>query len=85
MSGKAKSTNQENQMISKWRSRALAFAVFLGASASAMAQNAIQSINSTQQAGSEVVRIELSRAARCRSGRASRSRRRRASRSTCRA
>ena len=59
MSGKAKSTNQEIQMISKWRSRALAFAVFLGASASAMAQNAIQSIESTQQAGSEVVRIEL--------------------------
>ena len=59
MSGKAKSTNQEIQMISKWRSRALAFVVFLGASASAMAQNAIQSIDSTQQAGSEVVRIEL--------------------------
>ena len=59
MSGIAKSTNQEIQMISKWRSRALAFAVFLGASASAMAQNAIQSIDSTQQAGSEVVRIEL--------------------------
>ena len=59
MSGKAKSTNQEIQMISKWRSRALAFAVFLGASASAMAQNAIQSIDSTQQSGSEVVRIEL--------------------------
>jgi type IV pilus assembly protein PilQ len=59
MSGKAKSTNQEIQMISKWRSRALAFAVFLGASASAMAQNAIQSIDSTQQAGSEVVRIEM--------------------------
>jgi len=50
----------EIQMISKWRSRALAFAVFLGASVSAMAQNAIQSIDSTQQAGSEVVRIELS-------------------------
>ena len=49
MSGKAKSTNQEIQMISKWRSRALAFAVFLGASASAMAQNAIQSIDSTQR------------------------------------
>ena len=60
MSGETKSTHQEIQMISKWRSRALAFAVFLGASASAMAQNAIQSIDSTQQAGSEVVRIELS-------------------------
>jgi len=60
MSGKAKSINQEIQMISNWRSRALAFAVFLTASASAMAQNAIQAIDSTQQAGSEVVRIELS-------------------------
>ena len=60
MSGKAKSINQEIQMISNWRSRALAFAVFLTASVSAMAQNAIQAIDSTQQAGSEVVRIELS-------------------------
>jgi hypothetical protein len=48
----------------------------------AWAQNAIQSITSTQQAGTEVVRIELSEPlAACR--RASRSRRRRASRSTC--
>ena len=62
MSGVAKSINQESQMISKWRSRALAFAVFLGASAAAMAQTAIQSIDSTQQAGAEVIRIELSEA-----------------------
>jgi type IV pilus assembly protein PilQ len=53
-------SNQENQMTAKWRSRALALALFVGASAPAMAQNVIQSINTTQQAGSEVVRIELS-------------------------
>ena len=52
--------NQENQMTATWRSRALALAFSLGACASALAQNAIQSINSSQQAGSEVIRIELS-------------------------
>jgi type IV pilus assembly protein PilQ len=36
--------------------------LFVGAPAVAIAQNAIQSINSTQQAGSEVVRIELTEA-----------------------
>ena len=55
-------SNQENQMTAKWRSRALALALFVGAGAPAMAQNTIQSINTTQQAGSEVVRIELSEA-----------------------
>ena len=49
----------ETGMISQWRARALALAVFFGIAAPAMAQNAIQSINSTQQAGTEVVRIEL--------------------------
>ena len=48
--------SQEIQMMSKWRARALAFALCVGAPAVALAQNAIQSINSTQQAGSEVVR-----------------------------
>ena len=56
------SRNQEIQMMSKWRARALAFALFVGAPALAVAQNAIQSINSSQQAGSEVVRIELTEA-----------------------
>ena len=55
-------SNQENQMTAKWCSRALALALFVGACAPAMAQNTIQSINTTQQAGSEVVRIELSEA-----------------------
>lgn len=50
---------QEKQMMSQWRGRALTLALFFGASWSAWAQNAIQSINSSQQAGSEVVRIEL--------------------------
>ena len=54
--------SQEIQMMSKWRERALAFALFVGAPSVAIAQNAIQSINSTQQAGSEVVRIELTEA-----------------------
>ncbi len=54
--------SQENQMMSKWRKRALAFALFVGAPFMALAENAIQSINSTQQAGLEVVRIELSEA-----------------------
>ena len=52
---------QEIQMTSKWRSGALALALFIGVPIMANAQgNAIQSINSTQQAGTEVVRIELS-------------------------
>ncbi|HEV7913439.1 MAG TPA: AMIN domain-containing protein, partial [Albitalea sp.] len=49
----------ETVMISQWRARVLAVAVFFGVAGPAMAQNAIQSINSTQQAGTEVVRIEL--------------------------
>lgn len=46
-------------MVGKWRDRTLALALFIGASFSAMAQNAIQSINATQQSGSDIVRIEL--------------------------
>ena len=55
-------SNQEIQMVSKWRFRAMALALSLGASVSAMAQNAIQAISSSQQAGSDVVRIEMSEA-----------------------
>jgi type IV pilus assembly protein PilQ len=55
-------SNQEKRIMSKWRSRAIAMALWIGAPVAALAQNAIQSINSTQQAGSEVVRIELSEA-----------------------
>jgi len=53
-------SNQENRMMSKWRMRALALVMWVGAPVAALAQNAIQSINSTQQGSSEVVRIELS-------------------------
>ena len=53
-------SNQENQMTAKWRSSALALALTLGAWVPAFAQNAIQSINSSQQAGSEVIRVEMS-------------------------
>jgi type IV pilus assembly protein PilQ len=56
----ATSPHQENQFMSKWRSRALALAFALFAPVAALAQNAIQAITSTQQAGSDVVRIELS-------------------------
>ena len=53
-------SNQENQMTAKWRARALTLVLSVGACAFAHAQNAIQSINSSQQAGSEVIRVELS-------------------------
>lgn len=51
---------QEIQIMGKLRARLLALALFVGAPGLVFAQNAIQSINSTQQSGSEVVRIELS-------------------------
>ncbi len=47
-------------MLSQWRTCALALTLLVGLPAGVAAQNAIQSINSTQQAGTEVVRIELS-------------------------
>ena len=51
----------ENPM-SSWRSRVFALALMAGAAFPAWSQNAIQSINSSQQAGAEVIRIELSEA-----------------------
>src|SRR6476619_2996460 len=50
---------QETGIMGNWRGRVLALAMFFGTTVSAFAQNAIQSINSSQQAGSDVVRIEL--------------------------
>jgi type IV pilus assembly protein PilQ len=47
--------------MNQWRAPAVALSMFL-ATASAWAQNAIQSINSTQQGASDVVRVELSEA-----------------------
>ena len=52
--------NKENRIMTKWCARAAALAMALAAPCVAWAQNAIQSINSTQQSGTEVVRIELS-------------------------
>ncbi|HEX7439774.1 MAG TPA: AMIN domain-containing protein, partial [Caldimonas sp.] len=48
--------------MSSWRSRILALALTAGAAFPALSQNVIQSINSSQQAGSEVIRIELTEA-----------------------
>jgi type IV pilus assembly protein PilQ len=46
-------------MGSHWSARLLTLVVLCGAAVSAMAQNAIQSINTTLQGGAEVVRIEM--------------------------
>ena len=51
---------QENRNMTTWRAFALTAVLSLGAALSARAENLIQSINSTQQAGAEIVRIELS-------------------------
>ena len=51
----------EKPMFS-WRSRFFALALAAGAVFPAWSQNAIQSINSSQQAGAEVIRIELTEA-----------------------
>ncbi len=49
----------ENLNMLKWRLRAAAFVVALAAPLVSWAQNTIQAITSSQQGGSEVVRIEL--------------------------
>ena len=49
----------ENLNMLKWRLRAAAFVVALAAPLVGWAQNTIQAITSSQQGGSEVVRIEL--------------------------
>jgi type IV pilus assembly protein PilQ len=51
---------QENRMMTKWRAVAVAFALTAASPMVALAQGVIQSITTSQQAGSEVVRIELS-------------------------
>ena len=48
-------TKQETRMMGSWRARIGALAVWLCAAMPALAQNSIQAINSTQQAGVEVV------------------------------
>ncbi len=52
--------NKENRIMTNWCARVAALAFALTAPCIAWAQNTIQSINSSQQAGAEVVRIELS-------------------------
>lgn len=49
----------EAGMMSHWRAGMLVLAMLFGVASPVWAQNAIQSINSSQQAGNEVVRIEL--------------------------
>jgi type IV pilus assembly protein PilQ len=58
----AMKSNQEIQMIRKWRLNSVTLALMVSASASVLAQNAIQSISNSQQAGAEVIRVELSEA-----------------------
>ena len=50
---------QEISRMNRWRAWALAFSTCMLLPLQAWAQNSIKSINSVQQAGSEVVRIEL--------------------------
>jgi type IV pilus assembly protein PilQ len=52
-------TLQENRNMLNWRTRLAAFVLVLAAPLAAVAQNSIRSITTTQQAGAEVVRIEL--------------------------
>ena len=56
---KAMHVTQVNRTHLPWRARVAAFALAAFAPVAALAQNAIQSINSSQQAGVEVVRIEM--------------------------
>jgi type IV pilus assembly protein PilQ len=54
-------TQEKRMMVTGW-ARLWALALTVGASVSAFAQTAIQSVESSQQGGSEVVRIQLSEA-----------------------
>jgi type IV pilus assembly protein PilQ len=51
---------QENPIMSKWRVAVVALALAVGVPTLAVAQTTVQSVTTTQQAGNEVVRIELS-------------------------
>ncbi len=57
---RATPNQQEKLTMSRWPVRALALALLAVSTVSAWAENTIQSITSSQQAGAEVVRIELS-------------------------
>ena len=56
------SIKQEQKNMFTWRTRLAALVLACAAPVAAMAQNAIRSITSTQQAGADVVRIELTEA-----------------------
>ena len=53
---------KEKRIMIKWRAWGIATVLAIGTPAAALAQGVIQSITSSQQSGSEVVRIELSEA-----------------------
>ena len=53
---------KEKRIMMKCRAWGVAVVLAIGAPAAALAQSVIQSITSSQQSGSEVVRIELSEA-----------------------
>ena len=53
---------KEKRIMMKWRAWGTLLVLAIGVPAAALAQGVIQSITSTQQAGSEVVRVELSEA-----------------------
>ena len=53
-------TSMWETTMTAWRSRLLAFVVLAGAAVPAWSQGAIQAITSSQQAGAEVIRVELS-------------------------
>ena len=53
---------KENRIMVKWRALGLGLALAVGLPAAALAQSMIQSITSSQQGGSDVVRVELSEA-----------------------
>ena len=55
-------TSMWEKSMAAWRSRLFAFVVLAGAAVPAWSQGAIQAINSSQQAGAEVIRVELSEA-----------------------
>ncbi|MCU0769548.1 MAG: AMIN domain-containing protein, partial [Burkholderiaceae bacterium] len=55
-------TTLEKPTMHHWRARLAAIAVGIGLPIAAFAQNVIQSITSSQQAGTDVVRIELAEA-----------------------
>jgi type IV pilus assembly protein PilQ len=54
--------SKEKRIMMKWRAWGITLVLAVGAPAAALAQGVIQAITSSQQSGSEVVRIELSEA-----------------------